>query len=64
MILEPRYASTPVVFARQLGRKEEKVHVHCLGDFPVDQVDMLTLILVGNSTSFYQDGYVVTPRGY
>ena len=64
MILETRKSSTPVVFARQLGRKEEKVQVHRLGDFPVDQVDMLTLILVGNSTSFYQDGYVVTPRGY
>tara|TARA_E500000331_G_scaffold12297_1_gene11165 strand:- start:509 stop:1837 length:1329 start_codon:yes stop_codon:yes gene_type:complete len=64
VILETRNSSTPVVFARQLGRKEEKVQVHCLGDFPVDQVDMLTLILVGNSTSFYQDGYVVTPRGY
>ena len=64
VILETRKSSPPVVFARQLGRNEEKVQVHCLGDFPVDQVDMLTLILVGNSTSFYQDGYVVTPRGY
>ncbi len=64
LILETRDASTPVIFARQLGRKEETVEVHSLGKFPVDRVDMLTLILVGNSTTFYQDGYVVTPRGY
>ncbi len=64
LILENRAASTPVVLARQLCRKEEKVEVYSLGDVPIDQIDMLTLILVGNSTSFCQDGYVVTPRGY
>jgi cobalt-precorrin 5A hydrolase/precorrin-3B C17-methyltransferase len=30
----------------------------------VDAVDMLTLVLVGNSTSRQQDGWMVTPRGY
>nr|WP_036919777.1 MULTISPECIES: precorrin-3B C(17)-methyltransferase [unclassified Prochlorococcus] len=64
VILESRAPSTPVVFARQLGRSDEKIEVHTLGNFPVDRVDMLSLILVGNTTSFFQDEYVVTPRGY
>jgi cobalt-precorrin 5A hydrolase/precorrin-3B C17-methyltransferase len=64
LLLEGRPSSTPVVLARQLGRAEEQVSLHTLGDLPVEQVDMLTLVLVGNSTSRSSDGWVVTPRGY
>ncbi|QPN55598.1 precorrin-3B C(17)-methyltransferase [Synechococcus sp. CBW1107] len=64
LLLEGRSAETPVVLARQLGRAEESVHLHSLGDLPLDQVDMLSLVLVGNSTSRRQDGMMVTPRGY
>jgi cobalt-precorrin 5A hydrolase/precorrin-3B C17-methyltransferase len=64
LLLDGRGADTPVVLARQLGRPQESVQVHRLGDFPLDQVDMLTLVLVGNSTSRSQDGFVLTPRGY
>ena len=52
------------VLARQLGRPEEAVSLHTLGDLPLDQVDMLTLVLIGNSTSRVQGGRMVTPRGY
>ena len=38
--------------------------IHTLGDLPIARVDMLTLVLVGNSTSTSADGWVVTPRGY
>ena len=31
---------------------------------PVEKVDMLTLILIGNSSSFVKEGFVLTPRGY
>ncbi|MEB3171006.1 MAG: precorrin-3B C(17)-methyltransferase [Synechococcaceae cyanobacterium] len=64
LLLEGRPATTPVVLARQLGRPEEQVQLHSLGDLPVEAVDMLTLVLVGNSTSRQQDGWMVTPRGY
>lgn len=64
LLLEGRPGSTPVVLARQLGRQAEQVSVHRLDGLPVDQVDMLTLVLVGNSSSRSSDGWVVTPRGY
>ncbi len=64
LLLEGRPATTPVVLARQLGRAEESVQLHTLGSLPVEAVDMLTLVLVGNSTSRQQDGWMVTPRGY
>lgn len=64
LLLEGRPASTPVLLARQLGRAEERLSLHELGGLPVDQVDMLTLVLVGNSTSASCDGLMLTPRGY
>ncbi len=64
ILLENRPESTPIIFARQIGRTEEKVEVYKLGSLPIGRVDMLTLLLVGNSMSFVEDGYVVTPRGY
>ncbi len=61
---EGRPASTPVLLARQLGRAEETTSLHTLGTLPEDQVDMLTLVLIGNSSTRVQDGRMVTPRGY
>jgi cobalt-precorrin 5A hydrolase / precorrin-3B C17-methyltransferase len=61
---EGRPASTPVLLARQLGRSEETLSLHTLGSLPQEQVDMLTLVLVGNSSTRVQDGRMVTPRGY
>ncbi len=59
-----RPAQTPVVLARQLGRPEEQVSLHTLGDLPLEQVDMLTLVLIGNASSRVAGGRMMTPRGY
>jgi cobalt-precorrin 5A hydrolase/precorrin-3B C17-methyltransferase len=64
LLLEGRPATTPVVLARQLGRADETIRLHTLADLPVAEVDMLTLVLVGNSTSRRDGSWVVTPRGY
>jgi cobalt-precorrin 5A hydrolase/precorrin-3B C17-methyltransferase len=64
LLLAGRPADTPVVLARQLGRAGESVRLHRLGDLPLDEVDMLTLVLVGNSTSLSREGWMLTPRGY
>jgi len=64
LLLEGRPAGTPVALARQLGRSGESVRLYTLENLPVEEVDMLTLVLIGNSTSRVQDGRMVTPRGY
>ena len=64
LLLAGRPASTPVAICRQLGRAEEEVSLHSLGELPIHRVDMLTLVLVGNSSSVQRDGRMVTPRGY
>jgi cobalt-precorrin 5A hydrolase/precorrin-3B C17-methyltransferase len=64
LLLAGRPANTPVVLARQLGRPGESVRLHRLGDLPLEEVDMLTLVLIGNSTSLSREGWMLTPRGY
>jgi cobalt-precorrin 5A hydrolase / precorrin-3B C17-methyltransferase len=63
-----RAADTPVVLARNLARAGEQVTVTTLADLDPDAVDMLTILLVGNSRSrrMQQAGrdYAFTPRGY
>jgi cobalt-precorrin 5A hydrolase/precorrin-3B C17-methyltransferase len=64
-----RPPDTPVVIARQLGRPEERVSVTTLAELDPAQIDMLTVLLVGASTSRAiprGDGgqWVYTPRGY
>jgi cobalt-precorrin 5A hydrolase/precorrin-3B C17-methyltransferase len=69
-ILKPhRPSDTPVIIASNLGRIEEKVRFVTFADFNPDDVDMLTLVMVGSSQSksFTRgDGqtYAYTPRGY
>jgi len=69
VLLEHRPADTPVVLARNLGREGETARVITLGALSADQVDMLTLVLVGSGETRRLprgDGgvWVYTPRGY
>ncbi len=69
ILLRHRSPDTPVVLARQLGRPEEAVRVLRLADLTPDQVDMLTMVLIGSTetrTVARPDGgvWVYTPRGY
>jgi cobalt-precorrin 5A hydrolase/precorrin-3B C17-methyltransferase len=64
-----RKPDTPVILASNLGRSKEQVHVLRFEDFRPEQVDMLTVVLVGSSRSraiTRGNGmtYAYTPRGY
>lgn len=62
--MKEREAETPVGFVRQAGRKEETVTITTLQEFDPEQVDMFTVVLIGNSQSYYREGKLITPRGY
>ena len=64
ILLKHRPPTTPVVLARQLGRAEESRQITSLERLEPESVDMLTLVLIGNSSSRAEDGWMVTPRGY
>ena len=64
LFLQERSAETPVGYVRQAGREEQEVRVTTLGEFDPEDVDMFTVILIGNSQSYIADGKIITPRGY
>ena len=59
-----RGPETPLVLARQVGREEEQIEIYSLGSFPVDSVDMLTTVIIGNTKSKVFDNWFLTTRGY
>lgn len=64
IIMESRPGSTSVGIVKDSRRDEEKIILTTLDEMPVDEVDMTTIVIVGNSQSFRLMDYMVTPRGY
>ena len=68
ILLQHRPANTPVMLASSLGRPEENVCYRRLADLKVDEVDMLTVVLIGSSNSrlaqLGEGPRMFTPRGY
>jgi len=64
-----RPAETPVVLASHLGRDGEAISLTTLAEFDPDAVDMMTIVVIGSSsTRMFARGdggaWVYTPRGY
>ncbi len=74
LFLQERSAETPVGYVRQAGREEQEVKVTTLGTFDPEDVDMFTVIIIGNSQSYISltpapspnggGSKIITPRGY
>ncbi len=68
ILLRHRPADTPVCLARDLGRPGESVTFRRLDALRVDEVDMLTVVLVGSSNTrlaaLGEGPRMFTPRGY
>ncbi len=68
ILLQYRPHSTPVLLGRQLTREDESVTITTLDKLHSDDVDMFTLVSVGNSESRHimnnDKQWVYTPRGY
>lgn len=62
---EERSPETPVGYIRQAGRDDQEVKVTTLGEFDPEDVDMFTIVIIGNSQSYrFEDDKIITPRGY
>lgn len=64
VLMQYRPSDTPVILGCSVGRAEEKITVTTLKDLSVDQVDMLTLVMVGSSETRFNGKHIYTPRGY
>ncbi len=59
-----RSPDTPVGIVRQAGREEQSVRITTLDALNPDEIDMFTILIIGNSQSFAWQQSIVTPRGY
>lgn len=64
ILLAYRRKDTPVGLARNVGREGEAVNITTLGRMLRYKIDMVTVVIVGNSTTTLCADRMVTPRGY
>jgi cobalt-precorrin 5A hydrolase/precorrin-3B C17-methyltransferase len=59
-----RSPSTPVALVRSVYRRDETIVRTTLGEMGNFPIDMLTVVLIGNESTFTYQNYLITPRGY
>jgi precorrin-3B C17-methyltransferase len=64
IILQHRPTHTPVGIVRNAMRDNQDVSLATLGELADSPIDMLTIVIVGNSQTKMLGGKMVTPRGY
>lgn len=59
-----RSAHCPVGLVRNAGRPEQKVLLSTLNSLDCALVDMLSIVIIGNSETRFAGNFMLTPRGY
>ncbi len=59
-----RSGNTPVLVGRQVGRENQSKSFFCLDSIPLQDIDMVSIIIIGNSKTTLVDDIFLTPRGY
>ncbi len=64
IILRHKSPNTPVGIVKDVSREDEFVILTTLDKMTTHPIDMTTIIIIGNSTTFTYRNYMVTKRGY
>ena len=64
IILKHRPPETPAAIVRRAMRDGQWKCLSTIGDLPVGEVDMQSVVIIGNSRTYIWQGWMVTPRGY
>lgn len=57
-------ATTPVGVVKAAARKKEEKWITTFGEMEYERVDMTSLVIVGNKSTYISDDLMITPRGY
>lgn len=55
---------TPVGIVKNAGREKEEKHIVTFETMNYEIVDMTTIVIIGNKSTFIDQDYMITPRGY
>ncbi|CRK83248.1 precorrin-3B C(17)-methyltransferase [Neobacillus massiliamazoniensis] len=64
ILLKYRSPDTPVGLVKSAYRDSQNVVLTNLQDMLEHEIGMLTTVIIGNSSTFFYDGLIITPRGY
>jgi precorrin-3B C17-methyltransferase len=64
ILLRTRDPQTPAAIIRRAMREGQWKQITTLDQLPVNEVDMQSIVLVGNSHTYIWNGWMITPRGY
>jgi cobalt-precorrin 5A hydrolase/precorrin-3B C17-methyltransferase len=64
ILLKHRSPETPVGIVKDAYRKGQQVVLTDLGSLRPEDVDMLTIVVIGSSQTEVRAGHMITPRGY
>lgn len=56
--------STPVGIVRNAERENQEVRICTLDTMDYESVDMLSIVIVGNSSTYIKNNKIITKRGY
>ncbi|MEA5532781.1 precorrin-3B C(17)-methyltransferase [Crocosphaera sp. XPORK-15E] len=64
IFLKYRDPQTPVALVRCAYRQDEQITLTNLAEMLTHSIDMLTTVLIGNSSTRHYQNWMITPRGY
>ncbi|EXI82983.1 MAG: Cobalt-precorrin-3B C(17)-methyltransferase [Candidatus Accumulibacter appositus] len=64
ILLRHRAPTTPVAVVKSAYRKKQAIQLTTLAQMAECEIGMLSTVLIGNSSTFVQEGLMITPRGY
>jgi precorrin-3B C17-methyltransferase len=64
ILLQYKSPDTPVGIVNNASRANQVQVISTLRDFTKEDINMFSMVLIGNSKTYVKDGYMITPRGY
>ena len=64
ILLKHKSSETPVGIVTGASREGEEKILSTLKDFTEEEINMFSLVIIGNSETYVKDGWMITPRGY
>jgi len=64
IMLKYKEEGTPVGIVKNSGRANTEIILTTLVNISYENVDMLSILIIGNSNTYVKDGQMITPRGY
>ncbi|MHA4989964.1 precorrin-3B C(17)-methyltransferase [Cetobacterium somerae] len=64
LMLKHKAPETPVALLRHVGREDQNYTLTNLQDFLNHEIDMFTVVIIGNSKTYISNDRMITPRGY